>query len=163
MGYPLSADPIDPPVALVTGGSRGIGAATAVALAAGGRHVAVGYRRGADGAEAVVARIAEAGGTAMAVACDVTRVDDVDRAVSDVEAKLGKVTVLVANAGITDDGLVARMTEERWRRVLDTNLDGAFHVVRRVVPGMMRSQLRSPGPKTFPQRVMATGTPKVRW
>lgn len=140
MGYPLSADPIDPPVALVTGGSRGIGAATAVALAAGGRHVAVGYRRGADGAEAVVARIAEAGGTAMAVACDVTRVDDVDRAVSDVEAKLGKVTVLVANAGITDDGLVARMTEERWRRVLDTNLDGAFHVVRRVVPGMMRAR-----------------------
>ncbi|MBI2711165.1 MAG: 3-oxoacyl-ACP reductase FabG [Actinobacteria bacterium] len=127
-------------VALVTGASRGIGRATACALAAAGHRVAVTYRSDAEAAKSVVADVEAAGGDAIAVACDVADPATVDAAVGEVEDRLGPVAVLVANAGVTADGLVARMTEDRWRSVLATDLDGAFWSIRRVVPGMMRAR-----------------------
>jgi 3-oxoacyl-[acyl-carrier protein] reductase len=127
-------------VAFVTGASRGIGASCAEALGASGHQVAVGYRSGADEAEAVVKTIKAQGGEAMAVALDVTEPDSVDKAVGYVEAAWGPVAVLVSNAGLTGDGLIARMSEDRWRSVLSANLDGAYHVTRRVTGPMMRAR-----------------------
>ena len=127
-------------VAFVSGASRGIGAATAAALAAAGWAVAVGYRSDDAGAATTVKGIEACGGSALAVALDVTDVASVDTAVGTAEAELGPVAVLVSNAGVTADGLFARMTDARWRSVLDANLDGAFHLARRVTPGMMRAR-----------------------
>jgi 3-oxoacyl-[acyl-carrier protein] reductase len=127
-------------VALVTGASRGIGSATAIALAAAGHRVAVGWRSDADGAKATVASIEAAAGEAVAVQLDVADGASVDRAATQVEDAFGPVGILVSNAGLADDGLFARMAEDRWRRVLSTNLDGAFHVTKRVVPPMMRAR-----------------------
>ncbi|MCU1369954.1 MAG: 3-oxoacyl-(acyl-carrier-protein) reductase, partial [Ilumatobacteraceae bacterium] len=129
-----------PRVALVTGASRGIGAATAVALAAAGHEVAVGYRSDRDAAVAVGAQIADAGGKAVLVAVDVADAASVDEAVTRVESELGRITVVVNNAGVTDDGLFLRTDPDRWRSVLATNLDGAFHVIHRVAPGMVRGR-----------------------
>ncbi|HEY4378268.1 MAG TPA: 3-oxoacyl-[acyl-carrier-protein] reductase [Acidimicrobiales bacterium] len=134
-----TAPALDRP-ALVTGASRGIGAAVARALAATGHPVAVGYRSGADEADGVAKQIVADGGRALAVPLDVVDEESVDAAVTAVEAGLGPIMVLVNNAGVTDDGLFIRMDTERWRRVLATNLDGPFHVTRRVSPGMVRAR-----------------------
>ena len=115
--------------ALVTGGSRGIGRAIALELAAAGAEVVVGYHSGAEEA-AEVAR--EAGGEA--VRADVS---DPEQAAALVEAA-GELDLLVNNAGITRDGLIARMSDEDWRAVLDTNLSGAFHTCRAAARSMMR-------------------------
>ena len=120
-------------VALVTGGSGGIGRASAVALAEAGHHVAVGYASSRESAEKTAAEI---GG--LAVGVDVTDQAAVDAAFAEVEAGLGPVEVLVNNAGVTADGLLVRMSDERWHQVTATNLDGAFRTTRRAVPGMMR-------------------------
>lgn len=122
-------------VALVTGGSRGIGRAIATTLAAGGDRVAVGYASSADEAGKVAADI---GG--MAVRVDVTDPESIESAFAAVEAAWGPVTVLVNSAGITGDGLAARMSDVQWRRVLATNLDGAFAVTRRAVSAMIRAR-----------------------
>jgi 3-oxoacyl-[acyl-carrier protein] reductase len=127
-------------VALVTGASRGIGRACAVALAAEGHRVGVCYGHDGDGAKQTVASIEEAGGQALAVAADVTDPAAVDAAFGEVEEALGRVEVLVANAGITRDGLLLRMGDDQWRDVLRTNLDGAFHTIRRAAPGMLRAR-----------------------
>jgi 3-oxoacyl-[acyl-carrier protein] reductase len=127
-------------VALVTGASRGIGSATAIALAQSGHRVAIGWRSDADGAKATLAAIEAAAGEGVAVQLDVTDSASVDAAVGQVEESFGPVEILVSNAGLADDGLFARMAEERWRRVLETNLDGAFLVTKRVVPNMMRGR-----------------------
>lgn len=115
--------------ALVTGGSRGIGKAIAAELASAGASVVVGYRSGADEAEAVAAEI---GG--RAVQADVSQPDDARRLVEEA----GDVDILVNNAGVTRDGLIARMPDEDWRVVLDTNLGGTFNTCRAVSRGMMR-------------------------
>ncbi|MEJ7583391.1 MAG: 3-oxoacyl-ACP reductase FabG [Acidimicrobiales bacterium] len=127
-------------VAFVTGASRGIGAASATALAASGHRLAVGWHRDADGAKATVAAIEAHGGEAVAVQLDVADVASVTAAHEQVTEALGPVEVLVSNAGITADGVFARMSEDRWRTVLAANLDGAYHVARRVVPAMMRNR-----------------------
>jgi beta-ketoacyl ACP reductase len=112
---------------LVTGGSRGIGLATARALADAGHRVAVTHRSGAP--EGL-----------LGVACDVTSADDVDRAFREVEQAHGPVEVLVSNAGITDDSLLLRMGEESFTRVLDTNLTGAYRVAKRAARGMLKAR-----------------------
>jgi 3-oxoacyl-[acyl-carrier protein] reductase len=130
-------------IALVTGGSRGIGRACAVALAGDGLRVAITYCRDDAGAAETVAAAGAAGGEgrAMAVKADVGDPAAVDAAFSRVEeAWGGKVEVLVANAGINRDGLVLRMTDDQWDDVVRTNLTGAFHAVRRAVPGMVRAR-----------------------
>ena len=115
--------------ALVTGGSRGIGKAIAEELANAGATVVLGYRSGAEEAEAVASEI---GG--RAVQADVSQAEDAQRLVEEA----GEVDILVNNAGVTRDGLLARMPDEDWRVVLDTNLGGTFNTCRAVSRGMMR-------------------------
>ena len=111
---------------LVTGGNRGIGRAIADAFAESGDRVAVTYRSGQppDGLHAV--------------RCDVTSAEEVERAFADVEQAYGPVEVLVANAGITRDTLMLRMSEEEWSAVIETNLTGSFRVAKRAARGMLR-------------------------
>jgi 3-oxoacyl-[acyl-carrier protein] reductase len=115
--------------ALVTGGSRGIGAAIAAELAKAGADVVIGYRSGAEEAEGVAGEI---GG--RAVQADVSNPEEAQRLVEEA----GDLDVLVNNAGVTRDGLIARMSEEDWRTVLDTNLGGTFNTCRAVTRGMMK-------------------------
>ncbi len=122
----------DPPgrVVLVTGGSRGIGLACARRFLQGGDQVAVTYRTAPpEGLPGV-----------LAVPCDVTRPEDVAAAFDKVEATLGRVEVLVANAGITRDTLLLRMAEDDWAAVIDTNLTGVYRVVRRALGPMVRAR-----------------------
>jgi 3-oxoacyl-[acyl-carrier protein] reductase len=112
---------------LVTGGNRGIGLATARALAAQGHRVAVTSRSG------------EVEGL-LTVKCDVTSADEIDAAFTVVEEQLGPVEVLVCNAGITDDQLLLRMTEESFATVLDTNLTSAFRLAKRASKTMLRGR-----------------------
>ncbi len=111
---------------LVTGGNRGIGLAIARAFAEAGDKVAVTYRSG------------EPPAGLFGVRCDITRPETVERAFDEVEAQHGPVEVLVANAGITRDTLLLRMSEEDFTAVLDTNLTGAFRVAKRAAKGMLR-------------------------
>lgn len=112
--------------ALVTGGNRGIGLAVARELTAAGNTVAVTYRSGEPPTDL------------FGVRCDVTNADDVDTAFSKIEAEYGPVEVVVANAGITKDNLLALMSEEEFSSVLDTNLAGSYRVARRALRPMMR-------------------------
>ena len=127
-------------VALVTGGSRGIGAATAKALAREGHRVAVTYSTDLDGAHDVVADLDAIGSGGLALRADVRDPESVDAAFASVEEMWGPVDVLVANAGVTADGLIVRMGDAQWDSVVRTNLDGAFVAVRRAVAGMMRAR-----------------------
>ncbi len=122
-------------VALVTGGSRGIGRAVAAALADAGARVAVVAR---DGGRAESAAAELPGEGHRGYACDVTDAAAVDELVKRVEADFGSLDVLVNNAGVTDDNLLVRLSDEAWDRVLDTNLKGAFHLIRAAGRGMMR-------------------------
>jgi 3-oxoacyl-[acyl-carrier protein] reductase len=120
-------------VALVTGGSRGIGAAICRELGRAGARVAVNYRSGREGAEEVAAEI---GG--VAAQGNVADSGEARALVEQVEAELGDVDILVNNAGVTRDTLVARMSDEDWEVVLDTNLRGAFNTSRAVARKMLR-------------------------
>jgi 3-oxoacyl-[acyl-carrier protein] reductase len=124
--------------ALVTGASRGIGAAVAKELAADGWAVGVNYRSDADGAAATVAAIEEAGGQAMPVPGDVT--NGADHLFEPVEERFGPVLCLVNNAGIRADGLAVQLDDDEWEAVLDTNLTAAFRLTRRAVKGMVRQR-----------------------
>jgi len=123
--------------AFVTGGSRGIGAATSRRLAREGAHVWVGYREQKDAADAVVQDIVQAGGTANSVAIDVTSSEAVQAAVQTVLDGSGQIDVLVNSAGITRDGLLLTMEEDQWSDVLDTNAGGSFRVVKSVGRAML--------------------------
>jgi len=125
-------------VALVTGGSRGIGRATAEKLASQGFSVVVNYLAHAEAAEQVVAGIQAAGGQAMAVQADVRSSSSVKAMIDRAEQEWGPVSILVNNAGIARDGLLARMPEEAWRQVIETHLTGAFLCSRAVLRGMLR-------------------------
>ena len=124
--------------ALVTGASRGIGRAVAHALATDGHRVAC--LSATDGAKETQRELEAAGLEALAVLADVRDAGAVDAAFGEVEEAFGPVEVLVNNAGVTADGLVARMSDEQWTRVLDTNLTGAFHTIRRATPKLMRNR-----------------------
>jgi 3-oxoacyl-[acyl-carrier protein] reductase len=114
-------------VVLITGGNRGLGLACAQAFAALGDRVAVTSRSGpVEGF--------------LTVKCDVTSADEVDAAFAEVESELGAPEVVVANAGVTRDGLSMKMSDEAFTTVLDANLTGAFRVARRAIPKMMRAR-----------------------
>jgi 3-oxoacyl-[acyl-carrier protein] reductase len=123
-------------VALVTGGSRGIGAAVAMALAEAGAAVAVNYRERAADADAVVAAITAKGGRAMAVAADVSQAADVNRMVGQVASAFGSIDILVNNAGIAIVRGVDELTEADFDRTILVNLKSAFLCTQAVVPAM---------------------------
>jgi 3-oxoacyl-[acyl-carrier protein] reductase len=126
--------------ALVTGASRGIGRSTAIALAARGYLVACGYSVDEKGAKETVAIITKSGGQAQPVRIDVVDPESVNTAFLEIEDSFGPVTVLVNNAGLTRDGLIARMSDADWSQVLATNLTGAFHTIRRATPKLLRAR-----------------------
>jgi len=127
-------------IALVTGASRGIGRAVAVALAADGHRVAACFGSDSAAGAETCAAIDSTGGQALAVQVDVSRPESIDAAFTRVEQEWGKVEVLVSNAGINRDGLLMRMGDDQWADVLRTNLDGAFYAVRRATAGMVRAR-----------------------
>lgn len=122
---------------LITGGSRGIGAAAAETFAKAGYAVALGYRRSEDAARALAARWP---GQLLPVQGDVAVYADVDRMFAEAERAFGGVDVLVCNAGIAAQRLFCEITEEEWRRMLDVHLTGAFFCCRRALPGMIRQK-----------------------
>jgi 3-oxoacyl-[acyl-carrier protein] reductase len=127
-------------VAFVTGASRGIGRAIAVALGGAGHRVAFCYSSDHAGAKDTQAAVEATGVDACAVQADVADAESVDHAFAEIEGSLGPVELLVNNAGITRDGLVMRMSDDQWGDVLQTNLTGAFHTIRRATPKMMRGR-----------------------
>ena len=127
--------------AIITGGSRGIGAAIAYKLASLGSDVAVIYAGNAEAAENVCNRCkTEFGIEAKAYACDVSDFDTVKETVAKIKADFGAVHILVNNAGVTKDGLAAMMKEEDFDKVIDTNLKGSFNMIRHCTPLFLRSR-----------------------
>lgn len=127
-------------VALVTGAGRGIGRAIAVTLAKNGATVIVNYNGSKESAEAVVAEIEQGGGIAEAVQCNVADFASSGELVKKVLEKYMKVDILVNNAGVTRDNLIMRMSEEDYDAVLDTNLKGAFNMIRHLSRSMVRQR-----------------------
>ncbi len=127
-------------VAVVTGGSRGIGRACAKALAAQGAHVVITYVGGEQAAAQTVAEIEQAGGHAEAERFDVSNMEAAERAIADVAKRLGRLDILVANAGISRDGLLLRLKEEDLDLTLGVNLKGAIACAKAAVKPMMRTK-----------------------
>ncbi len=127
-------------MALVTGGSRGIGRAICIELGRQGARVAVNYRERAEAAEEVARIIREAGSEAIAVRGDVASPDDAASIVQETVAAFGGLDIVVNNAGITRDGLLLRMSEQDWDAVHDTNLRGAFLVTKAALRHLLRSK-----------------------
>lgn len=149
--------PPTPRIALVTGGSGGIGAACAHTLASAGHRVAVGYGTSAGAADKVVEAVEQGGGTALAVHIDVTDPGVVDGAFAAVEAAWGPVELLVNAAGVNRDKLTVQLRDDDWRQTLDTDLSGPFHVIRRALRPMIRA--RYGRIVTVSSIVAATGSP----
>jgi 3-oxoacyl-[acyl-carrier protein] reductase len=126
--------------ALVTGGSRGIGAAIAKSLAREGWPVGVNYRSDSEAAEAVVEEIASAGGRAKALKGDIADPKTADQLFKTLEDEFGPVLVLVNNAGVRADGLSPQIDDEDWAKVIDTNLSAAFRLTRRALRPMIRAR-----------------------
>ena len=126
-------------VCLVTGASRGIGRATALALAERGAAVAVNYQNGCDHAEEVCAAITARGGRCMKAHANVADEDETQRMVDEIRDTLGPVTILVNNAGITRDKSFLKMTRMMWDEVLGVNLNGPFNITHALLPGMVEA------------------------
>ncbi|AFY82890.1 3-oxoacyl-[acyl-carrier-protein] reductase [Oscillatoria acuminata] len=127
-------------VAVVTGASRGIGRAIAVALAAEGAKIAVNYSSNSTAADQLVEEITAAGGEATAIQADISKVDSVDALIKTVTDQWGRIDILVNNAGITRDTLLLRMKPEDWQAVIDTNLTGVFLCTRAVSKLMLKQK-----------------------
>lgn len=127
-------------VAVVTGGSRGIGRAIALALGQSGAQVVVNYRGRQEAADATVAAITDAGGAALAVQADVADPAEVDRLVKQTTDAYGRIDILINNAGITRDNLLLRMKDDEWDAVLNTNLRGTYLLSKAVLRPMMKAR-----------------------
>ena len=127
-------------VALITGGSRGIGKACALELAKAGYDVVINYVGNEEAANATVAELKTLGSNAEAFKFDVTDKETVDAGVAKIIEKYGKIDVLVNNAGITRDGLFMRMSSENWEAVINTNLNSAYYVTSPVVKLMVKQR-----------------------
>lgn len=127
-------------VALVTGGSRGIGRASCIELARRSALIAVNYRSDAEEAKETLRLVEESGAEGMVVQADVRSRAEVEAMFDHVEAALGPVGILINNAGIRMDGLTVRMSDNAWAEVLDTNLTGSFACTRRAVRSMVRER-----------------------
>ena len=136
----MNRSDIEGKAALVTGASRGIGKAIALRLAAQGVKVAVNYNTSPDAANEVVDTIKNVGVEAFAVHADVSDIEKVTAMVDEVNRTWGHIDILVNNAGIIDDGLLIRMSDKAWDRVLATNLTGTFYCTRAALRGMMRGR-----------------------
>jgi 3-oxoacyl-(acyl-carrier-protein) reductase len=123
----------------VTGGSRGIGRAISLELGRRGASVAVGYAHNAEAAEEVAREITGSGADAFALGVDVQDSEAIESAVASVLERFGKIDILVNNAGITRDRTLAKMSDEEWDSVLQTNLDSVFRVTSRVLPQMVKA------------------------
>ncbi|MFN6529961.1 3-oxoacyl-[acyl-carrier-protein] reductase [Nostoc sp. ChiSLP03a] len=127
-------------VAIVTGASRGIGRAIAIELASQGAIAVVNYASSSAAAEAVVTEITAAGGQAIAIQADVSKIEQVDALVNAVMEKFKRVDILVNNAGITRDTLLLRLKPEDWQAVIDLNLTGVFLCTRAVSKIMLKQR-----------------------
>jgi len=127
-------------VALVTGGSRGIGRAVALELAARGAAVVVNYNKSSEAADEVVKNIQEAGGKAAAFQADVSNIKQAEALVKFAIETFGDLTILVNNAGITKDTLIMMMSEADWDSVINTNLKSTFNCSKAAVKHMMRKR-----------------------
>lgn len=136
----MSSQQLSEKVAIVTGASRGIGRAIALALAEEGAKVVVNYARSGDAAHAVVKEIADQGGEAMAVQADVSDADQVQNLVTETRNQWGQIDVLVNNAGITRDTLLLRMKVEDWQSVINLNLTGVFLCTQAVSKMMLKQR-----------------------
>lgn len=127
-------------VAVVTGGSRGIGRAISLALAKEGAAVVVNYTANARAAEETVAKVAAAGGRGLAFQANVADAADCEKLVKAALDNFGKIDILVNNAGITRDNIVARMKPDEWQAVIDTNLTGAFNCVKAAMRPLLKQK-----------------------
>lgn len=127
-------------VAIVTGASRGIGRAIALALAAEGARVVINYAQSATAAQALTAEISANGGEAIALQADVAQADQVEDLVKQTLDRFGRIDILVNNAGITRDTLLLRMKLEDWQAVIDLNLTGVFLCTRAVSKVMLKQR-----------------------
>jgi 3-oxoacyl-[acyl-carrier protein] reductase len=125
--------------ALVTGASRGIGKACALALAAAGNRIVLAARSAAK-LEEVAVEISAAGGEAFVLEMDLSSHDSIKTAVSKAAKEFGRIDILVNNAGVTKDGLAVRMKQQDWESVIQTNLSGSFYATQEVLQGMMRER-----------------------
>ena len=127
-------------VVIVTGGSRGIGRATALALATEGAKVVVNYARSSNAADEVVTEITAAGGEAIAIGADVSQAEEVDSLIKQTLNKFSRIDILVNNAGITRDTLLMRMKPEDWQAVINLNLTGVFLCTKAVTRTMLKQK-----------------------
>jgi 3-oxoacyl-[acyl-carrier protein] reductase len=127
-------------VALVTGGSRGIGRGIVKALAAEGARVAFVYRGSQAAADSLVQELQGAGGTVKACQCDVTKAEEVQTTVEGIEKDWGPINILVNNAGVIHDDLFVRLEPENWNKVLQTNLGGTYNFCRALAYSMMKQR-----------------------
>lgn len=127
-------------VAVVTGGSRGIGQAIAIRLACAGADVAIFYTSNQSAADETVSKVQETGRKGVAIRVDVSSSEQVDRAMKEVLSIFGRIDILVNNAGVTRDNLLVRMKEEDWNHVIDVNLKGVFLCTKAVARSMMKQR-----------------------
>ena len=126
-------------IAFITGASRGIGRACAIALSAGGAKVVLAARQ-LDKLEAVAAEIRAAGGETFVVPIDLASQDSIKEAFSKASKEFGRIDILINNAGLTRDGLAMRMKRDDWDAVIQTNLSGSFFCIQQVMPAMVRER-----------------------
>lgn len=132
--------PLSGKVALVTGGSRGIGRAIAITLAEAGADIALVYRHQSDAAEQTLQELADLGCNAKAFVGDVCLFDEVQQQVQAIQAHFGHIDILVNNAGITRDALMLRMSEEQWDEVIQTDLKSVFNYIHACTPIMLKQR-----------------------